>query len=354
MRVCYLGPFDPEYPRNKVIIKGLRKNGVEVIECNARSNYNLINYAKVLEKSEMLNYDVIMLGARGVYYNQPLMLCMKHFTKKPIVFDAMLTLYETEVIDRQRVHSESVKAKLMYLLDYLALRNANLVLSDTIAHAKYYSCLYNIQFNAFRRVFVGSDDETFYPRIYKKENDSFLVMFWGGFIPLQGVKYIIEAANLLKDYGDIKFELRGFGQTYYETLEISKSLGVKNITFSPSWIPYSELPGFIAEADVCLGIFGETGKAKRVVPNKAVEALAMRKSLITGDSPAAREVLSSEENCILVPMADPKAIANAILELKQNKKLRVSIAENGYQLFKEKFSPMAVGKELKSVLIEQF
>jgi glycosyltransferase involved in cell wall biosynthesis len=247
---------------------------------------------------------------------------------------------------------KSIKARLLYLFDYNALHGASLVLSDTNVHARYYSDFYDVDSRKFRRVLVGSDDEVFYPRRTKKENDCFLVIFWGGFIPLQGVKYILRAAKLLESHKDVKFELRGLGQTYGEALELSKSLKVKNLTFVPSWLSYNNIPNFIAKADVCVGIFGETEKAQRVIPNKAVEALAMQKPLITGDSPAAREILVNMENSLLVPMANPEALAGAILTLKEDHKLREKIAENGYRVFKEKLSPKAIGKELKSVLVE--
>jgi glycosyltransferase involved in cell wall biosynthesis len=273
-------------------------------------------------------------------------------TNKPIVFDAMLTLYETRVLDRKTMSVNSIKANLLYLLDYTALHCASLVLSDTDAHAQYYSHFYGLASRKLRRVPVGSDDEVFFPRRPKKEDDCFRVIFWGGFIPLQGVKYIIKAAKLLESYKDVNLELRGFGQTYNEALELARSLKVKNVTFVSNWISYSELPSYIAKADVCLGIFGETEKAQRVIPNKAVEAIAMRKPLITGDSPATKELFTHKKNCLLVPMADPKAIAEAILMLRQDKKLRNSIAEKGYTLFTEKLCPKAVGKELKSILVE--
>ena len=323
-----------------------------MIECNSRSFSRLLDYIKLLKKHQTLRYDVIILGARGDYYGQPLVPFIKGMTKKPVVFDAVLTLYETLVVDRKHVDSKSVKAKLLYLLDYNALHNANLILSDTRTHVKYYSYFYNVEFSKCRRVLVGSHYEFVYPRRTKKEDDCFLVIFWGGFIPLQGVKCIIRAAKLLENNKDVKFELRGFGQTHSEALELSRSLRVKNVTFVPKWVSYNDLPNYIAKADICLGIFGETKKAQRVIPNKAVEALAMKKPLITGDSPAAREILKDEENCVLVPMADPKALAEAILTLKEDKKLRDTIAENGYRLFKEKLSPRAIGKELKSILIE--
>ncbi len=68
-------------------------------------------------------------------------------------------------------------------------------------------------------------------------------------------------------------------------------LNSKNIDFIPHWVPYEELPDYVSKADVCLGIFGDTEKAQRVIPTKAIDALALQKPLVTGDSQAARELL---------------------------------------------------------------
>ena len=335
-----------------MIIKGLKKNGVEVIECNAQSPSRILRYLKVLEKQRKLDCDAIILGARGDYYGQPLVPFIKKFSKKSIIFDMMITLYETIVVDRKLIDSRSIKARGLYLLDLLCIKNSDLVLTDTYEHIKYYVQFYHITSDRFRKLPVGSDEEVFYPRIVEKKDNRFLVLYWGGFIPLHGVSYIVKAAKILESYRDIHFELRGYGQTYSEALSLAKKLDTKNVTFIPKWIPYEMLPNYIARADVCLGIFGETEKARRVIPNKAVEALAMRKPLITGDSPAAREILINEENSLLVPMANPKALADAILMLKEDKDLKDRIAGKGYELFKEKLSSKAIGKELKSILLE--
>ena len=34
LRVCYFGTYRAEYSRNRIMMEGLRKNGVEVIECH--------------------------------------------------------------------------------------------------------------------------------------------------------------------------------------------------------------------------------------------------------------------------------------------------------------------------------
>ena len=69
----------------------------------------------------------------------------------------------------------------------------------------------------------------------------------------------------------------------------------------------------MSRADIVLGIFGESVKTMRVIPNKAYEALAMSLPLVTADTPAIRELLD-ERSAVLVPAADPQAIADALLE----------------------------------------
>ena len=35
MRILFFGTYKPEYSRNRVLIKGLKQNGVEILECRS-------------------------------------------------------------------------------------------------------------------------------------------------------------------------------------------------------------------------------------------------------------------------------------------------------------------------------
>ncbi|RLF99728.1 hypothetical protein DRN58_04625 [Thermococci archaeon] len=76
----------------------------------------------------------------------------------------------------------------------------------------------------------------------------------------------------------------------------------------------------------------------------SILVLVMKKPIVTGDTPAIREFFRDRENSLLCEIANPDAIADAILELKDNPELREKIAKNGYKLFKEKFSIKGIGK----------
>lgn len=76
----------------------------------------------------------------------------------------------------------------------------------------------------------------------------------------------------------------------------------------------------------------------------------MSKPLITGDTLAIREIISDRQNALLCPLADSKALAGAILLLRDNRSLAENIADAGYQLYIQNFTPEVIGKQLKIVL----
>lgn len=370
MKVCYFGTYDKEYPRNKTIILGLKKNNIEVVECHeaiwkttqekidkASSGWLdirlilrwIIIYLKLIVrffKQKKVNF--IIVGYSG-HFDVFVAKFVSIISKTPLVFDAFLSLYEAFVVDRPTIKPNSIKAKLLYLVDKYSCKLADIVLLDTDEHINYFCNTFNLKREKFIRSFIGANDEVFYPRKLINKKDKFIVLHFGRYIPLHGLKYIIQAAKELEGYNDIYFQLIGEGEEYSTTVKLANELKLKNIEFIKYVLP-EKLIDYIAYADICLGIFGDTDKAKRVIPNKVYEALAMRKPVITGNSAAANELLKDKENCILCEMANPKAIANAILLLKNTPNLREKIAENGYKLFITTASSQILGRQIKEIL----
>lgn len=344
---------DHNYPRSRVIINGLKKNGVEVTEWNLLNTPQFLSrFVKLIKKHKDCN--VMMLGFPGGRYYFPPAKLLGLFNRKPLIFDALISEYETYVFDRKIVTEKSVRSKFYFYSDKIPCIMSDIVLLDTNEQIDYFVNTFNIPREKFRRIFIGTDDEVFYPReqIKKHEDDPFLVTFYGSFIPAHGIQHIIKAAKLLEKYKDIKFEILGSGQTYNSIINLSRMLRTNNVIFKEN-INYTELPNFITRGNACLGIFGNTAKAKRAIPNKIYEILAMGKPLITGNSPAIKEGgIIDRKNALLVEMGNSETIANAILDLKDNEELRNKIAENGYRLFKENFTPKIIGKDMKKVLQE--
>ena len=344
LTVCYFGIYNPDYSRNRVLIKGLKQNDVQVIECNQRGGR--WKYIKLFFKHWQIrnNYDFMIVGFPG----QSVIWLAKLISKKPIIFDAFASIYDSMIEDRKLIKPKSLKALYYWFLDWLSCRLAAKILLDTEAHINYFIKQFHLKKNKFEKIFVGSDDEIMRPMDKKLNRNYFLVHFHGNFIPLQGIEYIIKAAKIL-DKDNVKFNIVGKGQEYKKIMELVKEFEISNINFIDP-VPYEELKDYIAEADICLGIFGNTAKAKRVIPNKVYEYLAVSKPVITGDSPAAREILEDRKHCLFCRLTDADDLAKKISELKNNPDLADQITKNGHQLFKDFFSPKVLGERLVKII----
>jgi glycosyltransferase involved in cell wall biosynthesis len=108
----------------------------------------------------------------------------------------------------------------------------------------------------------------------------------------------------------------------------------------------------LAASDVCLGIFGTSPKASRVIPNKVFDALAAARPVITADTSAAREALAHRDTAWLCPAGDPAALAEAIVELQRDPVLRFDLARRGNVLFRADFSLDAIARQLATNVTE--
>ena len=352
--VAYFGNYPPLYTRVRTTLKGLEKNNIQVIECRhdhpwlwLRLLILAFKYLRIARK-----VDVLMV-AEGGQAHVPLAKILAKLTKKPLLFDAFLSYYHVKVIDTKVIKPNSLKGYYYYYLDKLSCALADLVLLDTDEHIKYFCRTFALPKLQFRTLPVGSDEEWFYPR----QNDdgpqdkSFIIFLVTSFYPLHGVEYVVKAAKILESYPDIQFIVVGNGSTRAEVQRLAGSLHLKNIKFRDGVPPY-QLPYLMAGADICLGQFGHTEHTQLVVPAKVYDALAMAKPIITGRTRAVESSFIDRENIILCPVADPNALAHAILLLKNNPALRKKIAKNGYGLFKERFSLAKTGAQLKTILQE--
>jgi len=142
----------------------------------------------------------------------------------------------------------------------------------------------------------------------------------------------------------------GPGMEHKRIPNLAQNLGADNIRFI-DWLPYEQLPLEIAQADICLGgHFSAIDKAKRVIAGKTFQFLAMKKPVIVGDCPGNRELLTDRDDALFVTMADAGALADAILELRDDVELREKIALGGYETFIRKGSSVTIKNEIKRIV----
>jgi glycosyltransferase involved in cell wall biosynthesis len=227
----------------------------------------------------------------------------------------------------------------------LGSRLANLLLLDTRSHAEYFEELFRLPPHSVRHVYLGAEVDIFRRDVaVKKHKAVFTVLFYGQFIPLHGIDTIVHAAKILEKSSEkVRFILIGKGQEQPRIDALIGELGIKTIK-RISWVKYDKLINCIHQADICLGIFASSGKATRVIPNKVYQILAAGKPLITGDTPAIRELLSENPNIRLVEPGNAEKLATAILDLRNTIDKKIDNSKGFCKL--PVIGPKEVGKQL--------
>jgi glycosyltransferase involved in cell wall biosynthesis len=276
MKILFISGREPAYVRNAIILKCLKRNGVEIIECTDSSATYSKRYIKVICKfilERKKDIDIIFIGFLG----QPLVPIIRKLSNKPVIFDAFLSTYDTMCFDRKRFKPDSPAGRFFYWLDKHACSNSDLILLDTNAHIDYFTKTFGQPRDKFRRLFVGADEFLFYPRDMERTDHEFRVFYYSSFLPLHGTEYIVQAAGSLREHGDIKFIVVGRGLEHKKVLGLAQRMDLDNIRFI-DWIPYEQLPLEIAKSDICLGgHFSGIEKARRVIAGKTFQFLAMKK-----------------------------------------------------------------------------
>jgi glycosyltransferase involved in cell wall biosynthesis len=364
LRVCYFGTYRENYSRNQMMIAGLRENGVIVVECHETLWRGIddrvrvvsgawlkpsfwwriiVTYWRLLKNYlQVGDYDILIVGYPG-QFDVFLARILSWIRHKPLVWDVFMSIYLISVergLDKRNVFS----IKLLHLLEGTALRLPELLILDTSEYVRWFEQNYRISPERFRLVPTGADDRIFFPLPHSTSVDGkFRILYSGTFIPNHGVMYIVEAAKLLGDEPLILFEFIGNGPELEKAHQFVINNRMTNVYFT-EWMEKDQLPQHISQADVCLGAFGTTPQSLMTVQNKIYEAIAMGKPLISGDSPAIRQVFIHGQHIYLCDRASGKSLADAILALFGDSALRERIARNGYHLYKEKYDLLHNGK----------
>jgi glycosyltransferase involved in cell wall biosynthesis len=342
LRVCWFGIYDPKYPRNDILLRGLRAAGVGVVEIQADwKDPHRYAYLRKELRDRSGDYDLIYTAYPATVPT----IWAKLLTRKPVVMDALYSMYDAVVQDRKEIPAYHPRAIKLWVLDWLSALLADCMIVDTGQHQAYWARFPFVRRSKIHVVYTGVQDHIFKPG--QKGADGFLVSFHGFYIPLQGVDKIVKAAALLRNES-IRFRLIGSGQLSNTVDALIKEHSLVNIEQTGRKTP-EEIARLSQEADVVLGIFGDSDKARRVIPNKLYEGLAMKKAVITADTPAVREIFD-ESDLILIENT-PEALAGAIRMLEADIDLRARIAANGYEKVLTRFAPAPLGKTLASLLL---
>ena len=334
MKILFAGKDDFTYNRTIILRAGLDK--IPEVQTS------LFNYKEGFDKKKWQESE----AWADLIYIPPLrhgdVAFVRKRTKKPIIFDPLISKYLTRTGD----HGKWWTAWEKKWRDRMGTDNCDWLIMDTQAHLDWMVKAYQFDPAQTGIVPIGADVEKFKPET-KVSSDIFQVGFYGGFVPLQGVDRIVQCAKLLEKEEDIRFDIIGYGPFYKKVKALAEKLSVKQVDFK-GWVQYDELNKSLNHFDLALGVFGTSLKTDLVIPNKIYHYAAMRTCIVTKDTPGIRENFTDGENIVLT-QNDPEKMAEKILDLKSNTSKREAIAEKGYQLVRDQYNEDVVAKAFVEV-----
>jgi glycosyltransferase involved in cell wall biosynthesis len=337
VQVLGFGTYDREkHPRVGIVLDGLAEHGYSVSELNEVLGFSTAERVQMLGSSSppyrlavrMLRCwatlvrgrislagrghpDVVVVGYMG---HLDVVLARLLFPRSIIVLDLLIFAADTAF---DRGVRPGLKTRLLAALDTLAVRCATLVMVDTEEHRALLS-----EANRHKAVIVpvGAEDAWFgdsgelgVAATESEEDDSsrpLRAVFFGLYTPLQGAPVIGEAIAGLDPVGRIEVVMVGSGQDLPETK--SRAGGHPGVQWH-TWMHPADLRRLVHASDVCLGIFGVTPKAGRVVPNKVYQGAAAGCVILTSDTAPQRRALG--ETALFVPPGNPQRLAEALNSL---------------------------------------
>ncbi|MFA7682151.1 MAG: glycosyltransferase [Candidatus Peribacteraceae bacterium] len=311
------GHFDQESPHTQTIRKDYEKRGCRIVLCRTKKQGFLRKYLDLIRQyRHEHSADTVVVMFLG-YPFIPLAWLLTRFPRKRLIFDAFVSAYDTLVSDRKKVSPWNPYAWFLYLADIMSCHMADEIIVDTEEHRKFFAKHCRLNPKRIRVVYLEPRTDLFFPKKSPKTGNDFTVFFYGTYIPLQGIDTIIRAAKIVEEHDPaVHFLLVGNGQTKDDIQALAHALDVENVTFQNT-LPLQELPDQIRSADLCLGIFGTSAKAQRVIPHKVYDAVACGVPIITEKSPAILERFADHPLVILCKAGDPQDLAQKILTFKK-------------------------------------
>jgi glycosyltransferase involved in cell wall biosynthesis len=267
--------------------------------------------------------------------------------RRGLVFAPLVSLTETLVDDRRLFGPRSLRGRLIGAIDRRTLATPDLVLADTAAHAAYFAA-HGARAERVAVWYLGVEPE--FVELRERRAAGGRVLYYGSFLPLHGVRTIIDAASKLGTHGEVV--MLGSGPERAAAEAYARERGVGILWRDP--VPLGRLPEEIAAADVVLGVFGASEKAAMVIPNKVWQAAAMGAPIVTRDGPAVREVLRPGRDCLVCPPADADALARVVRRLLANPEEAARLGRAARAHVLEHYGPSRQAQALARVLAERF
>lgn len=203
----------------------------------------------------------------------------------------------------------------------------------------------------------GANTELYTPRpinqILRRQLDiapeQFVVIYTGLHGLAHGLETALQAASRLRDRSDILFLFVGDGPRKVALMQMAQEMSLPNVRFHDA-VPETDLPDYIALADVGLDTRRRIGISQGTLPVKMFSYMACERPVLLSIEGEAIQLLDRAQAGVTVPPESPEALAQAILDLQANPAKRVAFGRNGRTFVETNFSRQRLAQQVVQLL----
>jgi glycosyltransferase involved in cell wall biosynthesis len=180
----------------------------------------------------------------------------------------------------------------------------------------------------FRRAHPVVPNTTYVPETAAPPDAAQRVVYLGHLSPDRGVGEMIELAGLLRPHG-VTVEL--IGPADAQARAMIEPAQAQGLVRWPGFVPNDQAMGQVDGALAGLSLLRDEPNFRHSMPTKVVEYMARGVPVVTTPLPAAAELVTRYECGFVVPFGDPRAAADAVLQLAGDASLRAKMGARGHE-----------------------
>lgn len=170
---------------------------------------------------------------------------------------------------------------------------------------------------------------------------------------VNGLDYLVEAAEHLRDRDDIRLLVIGRGSQTQRLMEDTRQRGLegKPLIWLPP-VPKDQVPGILKACDAALMINRERETMKILMPNKFFDYLASGRPLVVNVRSEVTEWILGRDCGLLSDPFEPADFARVVDQLKNNSEEAERLGRNARRLAEDEFDRAALNRRWEQVLAE--
>jgi len=305
---------------------------------NVFSNYRFFDAAVQNLK------DVDVIYERNGLYNSGLAMAARRLQIPYVIFFEADQIMELDIMNRPI--TGLLRRRAMQLLRY-NLNTADCIICVTEAGKRHLINKWNIPAQKIvvfpNAVYVDrfkpNPDSRAQVRASLGFVDEPAILFVGNFFHWHDVTTLLRAfARTLEACSHARLVLVGDGERRTEMMKQAAELGLEGAVQFTGIVPHSEVPRYMAAADIAVVPYPPMQQEMWLSPLKLFEYMSSGTAVVASAIGQITDVIRDGENGLLVPPGDTSAMADALTKLVEDSDLRTKLGTKAREDAVEKFS----------------